>query len=165
MRVGRPAGPAFGNVPRRPSDIRSRWVDNELSQRLRERVADRFAHLNPVDEASSWVVRIRGPAGGVGEVVLENNADFGLIVHVVDFTHGHFDEDFDDPVEACCDFLDDLISDKVVVWRWKTDGSGGWFYLSSMQEGWWWWRRSRRRVRAPVPDGSEMYTWSARWWP
>jgi hypothetical protein len=146
-------------------------VEGELSQKLRERVAERFAHLDPeFDEASSCVVRIRGPAGGVGEVEVENHAG-GLIVHVGNFTHGHFDGNFtdghfdeDDAVETCCNFLDDLISDKVVVWRWETDGSGGWFYLTSMQEGWWR-RRSRRRVHAPVPDGSEMYTWSARWWP
>ena len=138
-------------------------VEGDLSQRLRERVAHRFAHLDPeFDEASWCVVRIRGPAGGVGEVAVENHADYGLIVHVVDFTHGHFDED--DAVEACCDFLDDLISDKVVVWRSATGDRGGWFSLTFMHEGWWR-RRRRRRVHAPVPDDSEMYTWSARWWP
>ena len=39
--------------------------------------------------------------------------------------------DEDDAVEACCNFLDDLISDKVAVFGSATEG-GGWIYLSSM---------------------------------
>ena len=74
--------------PLRPVDTLPPW--GELSQRLRERVADRFAHLDPEFDEPSWcVVRITGPAGGVGEVAVENHADLGLIIYVGDFTHGH----------------------------------------------------------------------------
>jgi hypothetical protein len=122
-------------------------VEGELSQRLRECVADRFADLSPeFDEASSRLVRIVAPSGGVGDVVVESDADVGFIVYVGDFTHGHFDDG--DVVARCCDFLGDLISDKVVVYN--STAGGGWFYVTHTP---------------PVLPDAEMRTWSGRWLP
>jgi hypothetical protein len=51
--------------------------------------------------------------------------------------------DDSDVVATCCDFLDDLTSDKVVVYG--SAAGGGWFYLTHRP--------------AVLPD-AEMHTWS-----
>lgn len=117
---------------------------------MRESVAERFADMTPsFDEPSPWIVRIPATAGAPGDVLVGNELD-GLIVLVGHMTHGHFnDGDAEEIVQDCCDFLEDLFSDRVVVYR-SARHSDGWFYPESPAGRW------------ARPD-AEMVTWSGPW--
>lgn len=123
-------------------------VDEQLDRRLRESVAKRFAEMNPIfDQPSPMDVRIPGPAGFPGDVVVGHWGD-GLIVYIGDMTHVHFDEgDAGEMAERCCDFLQDLFNDKVVVHGSAYRG-GGWFYPEHCPG---------------LRPSREMVTWSGPW--
>ena len=103
----------------------------------------------------SEVAHIPCPSGSVGDVSITCDGE-EFTVNFEGMTHGHF-TDYDgetDIVVDCCDFLDDLFHDRVVVWvqtgwrRW-----GGWLYVEHLDP-----------LQLPLrtrPERVRMGTWSA----
>ncbi len=77
-----------------------------------------------------------------GGIEIMADGEFGLIVEIVNFTHGHFD-DFDvnrtaterqtSIIEIVLNFLADVFADRVAFFGNQTDG-GGWWYLAAAGE-------------------------------
>ena len=125
-------------------------MDFSLSQQLREEIMHRFGDRHPEAGEGDRVATFRCPSGAIGDVVVDVDGS-GVIVEIVEMTHGHFDDGGpDEVVETCTEFLNDLFHDEVVVWSAAGGRSGGWFY------------RSHRSDDVP-PEGARAGIWSGPW--
>jgi hypothetical protein len=107
-------------------------VTPSLTVLLQAEVSARFEQWNPQfadsDDGAAAAVVIECPSGAMGDVRIY--ADGELLLYVHGWTHGHFDDGDDSTmVEACCNFLDALFADRVVVYQ--APGENGWFFPES----------------------------------
>ena len=95
----------------------------------------------------------------VGDVTIWDDGDEATVL-IENFTHGHFnpydesssEEERDKQItEEVCDFLEDLFSDKVLLWRSASGRSGGWRNVPDGVEPEW------------VTDPGEYFLWSGHY--
>jgi hypothetical protein len=133
---------------------------SDLASELRGEIRRRFPETPMEFLTGEEVVRIPCPSGAIGDLWVTADDDEAM-VFVEDMTHGHFapyrtEELFENRtpaegkthvIEECCEFLEQLFHDEVVVWV-STDGqAGGWY---------------NRVASSSAPQGSRTGTWSAR---
>jgi hypothetical protein len=90
----------------------------------------------------------------VGDVTIIDDGD-EFTVYIGTITHGHFgDYDSTNPeerartiVDSLVGFLEDLVADRVLIWR--SDGSGGWRTIQADEQ-----------LNVQSDTGTQFYLWS-----
>jgi hypothetical protein len=132
-------------------------VSDDLASRLRAELGRRFPEVAMTLGTGSEVVHIPCPSSSIGDVWIEYDREVydEFTVTFEGMTHGHF-TDYDgetDIVVDCCDWLDDLFHDRIVVWAKADGGAGGSLYVEHLDP-------SQLPLRAR-PGRVRMGTWSA----
>jgi hypothetical protein len=133
---------------------------SDLANDLRGEMRRRFPETRMEFLTGEEVVRIPCLSGAIGDLYITADDDEAT-VFVEDMTHGHFtpyrtQELFESRtpaegkthvIEECCEFLEQLFHDEIVVWVSADGQRGGWY---------------SREAHGPPPQGSRAGTWSAR---
>jgi hypothetical protein len=133
-------------------------VSDDLASRLRAELGRRFPEVAMTLGTGSEVAHIPCPSGSIGDVLITYEEglydQFTIFVEGMTHFHVHFAayDGEDDIVVDCCNFLDDVFHDRMVIWC-RPDGSDGGALLVEDLDPW------QLPLRAR-PGRVRMATWS-----
>ena len=109
-------------------------IRDKLIPIIQQRYSGEEVRISP---ASNPIAVFPGKDNGVGELQIWDDGDEATI-YIGEFTHGHFNlynpelnqDEIDKQVaEDVLGFLEDMFADKIVIWKSREGGSGGWQYV------------------------------------